>query len=303
MNKIISEEIIEYVNQKLSVSDLNFSAFMKEIKQIYSAGDVACIYNYILLNKTDVKLLDKVIREINSSKYITNFDCLLEFIKTVDDTDLKVLSIKTISTYKNTKAVPVLLDCLRNPDSNYKVRFVAADALGKIGDKNAFDALGYIVTNEEEKSAYVKESAVVALGNLGDNRAIDVFSSIMSSKQMFLDKFSYLKERIIEALSKLDVSKDIRALEIIKRSLLETSSRVRISAIEALMNMESSESYDLIYDRLKYDDDFEVRKNALVALYNISDRRILDEVINGDFDNELKMQAQDIINEYEDNDD
>ena len=169
--------------------------------------------------------------------------------------------------------------------------------MGKIGDKNAFDALGYIVSNEEEKSAYVKESAVVALGNLGDNRAIDVFSSILSSKQMFLDKFSYLKERIVEAISKLDVASDSRALDILKKSLLESSNRVRISAIEAVMNIESSESYSLIYDRLKYDDDFEVQKNALIALYNLSDRKILDEVINGDFSFQLKATAQELIDE------
>ena len=121
----------------------------------------------------------------------------------------------------------------------------------------------------------------------------------MSSKQMFLDKFSYLKERIVEAISKLDVSRDKKAIEILKKSLLESSPRIRISAIEALMNAECCESWDLIYDRLKYDDDFEVQKNALIALYNLSDRKILDEVNQGDFSFELKMVAQELIDEYE----
>ena len=52
--------------------------------------------------------------------------------------------------------------------------------------KNAFEALKNVACDEDEKSAYVKESAVVALGNLGDNRAIDVFSSILSSKQILI---------------------------------------------------------------------------------------------------------------------
>ena len=67
------------------------------------------------------------------------------------------------------------------------------------------------------------------------------------------------------------------------------------------MNSETEDSYELIYDRLKYDDDIEVQKNALVALYNLSDRKILDEIINEDFSRELQAYAIEILNEYEEN--
>ena len=149
----------------------------------------------------------------------------------------------------------------------------------------------------------MKESAVTALGMLGDNRALDVFSSIINTKEMFLSKFSYLKERIIEAMTKLDVSKNKKAFDILKESLMDSSKQVRINSIEAIMNSNMPESYELIYDRLKYDDDFEVQQNALVALYNISDRRILDKVIKGEFSDELKIYAKELIDEYEENDD
>ena len=111
--------------------------------------------------------------------------------------------------------------CLNDKNSNYRIRLCAAEALGKIGDKNAFEIVGNVAIDEDEKSTYVKESAVVALGELGDNRAIDVFSSILSSKQIFLDKFTYLKERIVEAILKLDVSKNSKAYDILKKSLLD----------------------------------------------------------------------------------
>lgn len=299
MNNILSEEIIQTIENKLKNDSINLSAFFSELKKIYKSGDVAKIYNYILTNKTDPKILSLTIREIKINKYITNFDTLYDFISKTDDVDLKTLAIKTISVFKNKKALPLLLDCLRNKNSNYKVRFAAADSLGKIGDKTAFETLRTVAVDEEEKSAYVKESAVVALGNLGDNRALDVFSSIISSKQIFLDKFSYLKERVVEAISKLDVSKDTKAIEILKKTILDSSPRLRISAIETLMNIEANQSYELIYDRLLYDDDTEVKKNALVALYNLSDRKILDEVINGNFPQELKEFSLDLIKEYE----
>lgn len=300
MDKAFLDKIINYADEKLSSKNVDYVSFFKEIKLKYSLGAVSHIYNYILQNKTDEKLLSQTIREINKNKYITNFEPLLDFIKNTDNINLKVLAIKTISVFKNTKAVPILLGCLKQDNLNYKIKLAAADALGKIGDKNAFDALRIIATNEDEKSTYVKESAVVALGNLGDDRAIDVFSSILSGKEMFLNKFSYLKERIIEAIPKLNLSKSDKAIEIIKNALLEPSSTIRINAIEALMNINSSQSYDLIYDRLKYDDDIEVKKNALIALYNISDKSILLEVIKNDFEDELKFFAQDLLNEYED---
>ena len=90
-----------------------------------------------------------------------------------------------------------------------------------------------------------------------------IISRILLSKQIFLDKFTYLKERVVEAISKLDFSKDGRAFEILKKSILDSSAQVRINTIEALMNIENRESYELIYDRLLNDKEFEVKKNAL----------------------------------------
>ncbi len=303
MDKILSKSTISYFNDCLAKNKNNYANLFKTLKKKYKKLDLALIYNYILQTSDDNKLLNQTIREINVSKYIDNFSALLDFIVVSNDVNLRVLAIKTVALYKNTKALPILLDCLNNKNSNYKLRLASAEALGKIGDKKAFEALGYVAKDEQEKSAYVKESAVMALGMLGDNRAIDVFNSIMQSKNMFLDKFLYLKERIIESLAKFDVSKEKKAYEILKNSLTDDNIKIRISAIEALMNSEIDEAWDLIYERLKNDVDIEVQKNALVALYNISDRNILDEVANatgGEFNNELKNYALRLIKEYED---
>ena len=158
MDKILTEETIEYLEKFLQVTKNDYAKLFCELNRSFKGMEVAYIYNYILLNKQDVNLLNQTIKEINSKKYIQNFDELLKFILIVQDVNLKALAIKTIATYKNTKAVPVLLQCLKDANSNYKVRFAAADALGKIGDKNAFEALGTIAADEDEKSAYVKAS-------------------------------------------------------------------------------------------------------------------------------------------------
>lgn len=298
------ENIISYLNDKLKHKN-DYVSFLKELKKECDLETLNTIYGYILENSPDNKLIDCIIRDINSTKNKNCLPFLIDFIlrqnNNNDFLNLKVLAIKTISNFKDTSSVTALMYCLNDKNSNYKLRLASAEALGKIGDKNAFDTLGNIACDEKEKSTYVKESAVIALGMLGDKRALKVFNSIINTKQMFLSKFSYLKERIIEAMSKLDIEKDALALDILKKSLLDPSERVRIGAIETLMNSNIDKSYDLIYERLKFDDSIEVKKNALVALYNISDRRILNEIINNDYENELKNYAKEIIKEYEEN--
>ena len=54
-----------------------------------------------------------------------------------------------------------------------------------------------------KKSVYLRESAVSALGLLGDTRALDPIINILETKQGIMDKFSFLKERAIEAIIKM----------------------------------------------------------------------------------------------------
>ncbi len=296
-----SKDIIKHIEEKLAHNS-NYADTFKELKNNFKKEDIINCFDFYLRNCSDIKLLDELLRFLNKEKHKEILPSLIDFIVRPKDgkfLNLKVLAIKTISNYKDTQAVPSLLFCLNDKNSNYKIKLAAAEALGKIGDKNAFEALKSIAVDEKEKSTYVKESAVLALGMLGDNRAVDVFSSIINTKQMFLDKFTYLKEKIVEAMNKLEISKNQKALDILKNSLLDSSKDLRIATIETLMNSNIEGSYNLIYERLKFDDNIEVKKNALVALYNLTDERILHEVIEGEFEAELKEYAKEIIKEYE----
>ena len=155
-----------------------------------------------------------------------------------------------------------------------------------------------VVQDEDEKSVYVKESATFALGLLGDTSAIDPLVAIMESKQGLWDKFSFLKEKIIEALGKLNINSN-KVLRVLKSSMLDPSPMVRINTIEALMNSEYDEAEELIRTALK-DEDKEVQRNALVAMYNLIGRDILDEVISlPGYSKFLKEEAQNMIDEYE----
>lgn len=306
MEELSYQNLTLYLEDKMQSANLDFDILFGEIKTKYSFEAVSFCVDYILKTNKNPKILDSLIRYTIKNINKNNLSSLIDFIiKPISDSNfinLKVLIIKSLPKYKDTSVVQALLFCLNDKNSNYKIKLASADALGKIGDKNAFDSLGKILTDKKEESAYVKESAVTALGMLGDDRAIEVFSSIMDTKQIFKEKFSFLKEKIMEAIGKFDISKNKKALELIKKSLYDPNSNVRISAVETLMESEIEDSFDLIFEVLKFDSDIEVRKNALVALFNIScDIKILEDVIRGQYPQELKDFAIETIKEIEAN--
>lgn len=269
-------------------------------------AEISAFCEFILSNIHDADILSCVIKLSDSYKSKEILSKLLDILllKNIDteDTDslinVRVLCAKAIANYKDTSTVGTFLYCLNNKGENYKIRLACADALGRIGDRFAVEPLIDVVKDEDEKSVYVKESATFALGLLGDVSAIDPLVAFMEAKQGLLGKFSFLKERIVEALGKLNINNK-KVFKVLKNALMDSSPMVRINAIEALMNSEYEEASDLIRTALK-DEDEEVRKNALIALYNIMGRDILDEVISlPGYDEFLKSEAKSILEEYE----
>lgn len=281
------------------------------LEEFYDSTDLVNIYNFILQNVQEPDILVQVIKYTDAHRAVSTLNILLEMLvlspKVTDEEDdvlinVRAMCARAISNYKDTSTVTTLLSCMNNKKEHYKVRLACADALGRIGDKYAVKPLIDLVEDEDEKSVYLKESATFALGILGDTSAIDPLVAILESKQGFLDKFSFLKEKVVEALGKLNFhnKKVMRAL---KNSLMDSSPMVRINAIEAIMNSDDEDAVELLKPCLNDDDD-EVKKNALIAIYNLIGRDILDEVIDLPIYTEyLKNEAKELIIEYEEGED
>lgn len=303
-NKELPGEVIFKIEDEIKKSQGSFDSLFSELKVQYNASELSQIYSSLLKGIKAPNFLSKLIREIDKLKHPLNLDDLIDFILDCDLKDfednseyvnLKVLCVKAISNYKNIKAVTPLLYCLNNKHENYKFRLAAAEALGKIGDKNAVESLIDVVSDENEKSVYVRESAALALGMIGDARALDAFVGILEAKKSFLDKFTFLKERVIEALSKIDFSNNKRAIAALKDALSDESVQVRINAIESIMNSGVEESYDLIWKML-CDNEREVRKNAVIALYNIEGKDALIRILSDEtLSVDCKEEAQNVI--------
>ena len=303
-----AREIVFHIEDEIKKSHGDFEPLFCELKAQYDKDELSEIYSKLLGENKSPNFLRILIQEIDRLKHPKNLDDLIDFIldcdlKDFSDTgeyiNLKVLCIKAISNYKDIKAVTPLLYCLNNKNENYKFRLAAAEALGKIGDKNAVESFIDVVSDENEKSVYVRESAALALGMIGDSRALDAFVGILEAKKTFLDKFTFLKERVIEALNKIDFSSNKRAVAALKEALNDESPQVRINAIESLMNSNVDEAFDLIWKML-YDADDEVRKNAVIALYNLEGKDALIRIISDEtLDVSCKEEAQDVLLEVD----
>lgn len=304
---------LEFILQSCGIgSDIDEVVLIENLINLsdnYTDEELVQIYNYLLGKLYNPKVLMQLIRLSDKYRDPSSLSPLLNLLlmrinleNTPYDFDdlinVRVMCAKAIANLKDTSVVGSLLYCLNNKHENYKVRLACADALGKIGDKYATAPLIDLIKDEDEKSVYLKESAVSALGILGDDMAIDPLVGILEAKQGFLDKFSFLKERVIEALSKLNTNND-KVLKAFRKSLMDVSPMIRINAIEAIMNSGEENAAEIIKPCLNDEND-EVKKNALVALYNLVGRDILDEVISiPSYPEFLKNEAKTLISEYE----
>lgn len=304
---------LEFILQSCGIgTDIDEEVLIENLINLsdnYTDDELVQIYNHFMGTLYNPKVLMQLIRLSDKYRDKSSLEPLLNILlkrvnleNTPFDFDdlinVRVMCAKAIANIKDTSVVGSLLYCLNNKDENYKVRLACADALGKIGDKYATAPLIDLIQDEDEKSVYLKESAVSALGVLGDDMAIDPLVSILEAKQGLMNKFSFLKERIIEALGKLNTD-NRKVMKAFKNSLYDVSPMVRINAIEAIMNSEDDEAADLIRPCL-HDDDDEVKKNALIALYNLMGREILDEVISmPSYCEFLRKEAKELIEEYE----
>ncbi len=286
-------------------------ANIQKLDESYEPANLVKIYSYFLSISKNPAILMCVIQCSDRIRDKALLGQLLDLLlmKNIDGDkeafiNVRVMCAKAIANLKDTSAVTPLLYCLNNRDENYKIRLACADALGRIGDRYAVAPLIEVVKDENEKSVYLRESAASALGMLGDIRAVDPLVSILETQKGIWNKFTFLKERVIEALGKLRCDHDERVFNALKNSLLDESPQIRINAIEAIMDSDNPRAVEVIKDCLVEDKDEEVKKNALIALYNLIGREILDEVANSaDYSDSLKMEAVSMISEYEEDTD
>ncbi|MFH0702780.1 MAG: HEAT repeat domain-containing protein [bacterium] len=273
--------------KKQAIEILNFFATQESNPQSL-LHIVKIIGRYNSKNSAGI-LIDLLLWE---EKYKGKFGCPEEYLQ------VRCMVTKILGNLQSQDALIPLLHILNNKNENYTLRLGAVEALGKIGDKCVVVPLIDIVSNDEEKSIYLRESAAKVLGILGDMRAIDPFINILETKKGIIDKFTFLKERVIEAIAKLSI-KDERIIKALGNALLDESAYIRLNAIEALAEINDKRILDLIESMIN-DEEEDVGRSVINALYNITNKKyIIDLLEKYDLRGWCKDEIETILTEEE----
>lgn len=101
----------------------------------------------------------------------------------------KYIIIKLLQLIKDPRAVDPLIKILNTKHTGYfiyELTSLAAEALGKIGNEGAVEALMLILEKNPgyDNGEYLRSSAVQALGKIGDRRAIDALLSVRNIRNL-----------------------------------------------------------------------------------------------------------------------
>ena len=284
-----------------------------ELENSMSEKDFISVLNYFFEISNNYDVISHILKKFNKYKPAKSVSVLADALvlkekyksKIKDSeiqTQIRIAVSKVLANIKNNAAVNPLLYCLNNKGENYKLRLSCAEALGKIGDKYAVLPLTDVLKDENEHSVYLKESAAHALGLIGDLNAVEPLVNILETQKGILDKFTFLKERAIEALSKINFKSD-RVFNALKNSLKDESEQVRINAVEALATLDDNRVPEVLYPCLS-DKSEEVVRNVIIALYNTAGDNILYDILNDYSLPEHTMKiVREVIKEIEEEDD
>ena len=259
---------------------------LKKLEKIDSEK-LCLILNYFLTLEKDKEVLTYIVKVLAKCQNELTIEILSDtLISSLNDNSDECIKLKceianTMGRSKNSDCVMPLLYVMNNKDENYKLRLACADALGRIGSSYAVTPLIDLVKDDDEKSMYLRESAAKALGMLGDMRAVEPLANILESKNGLLDRFTFLKERIVETLGRLGQYGDEKSIHALKHALEDEAACVRIGAIEALSEIDDDRVIPLI-EKMLDDEDDEVTKAAVYALYDIFGKEYINHLLSSE---------------------
>lgn len=276
---------------------------LKGIKK-FDKPEIISLLNYFASIEKNPKTLYYIVKEIAKHRDKSSIRILTELLTTYKENNEQYLKVRcmaanALGSIKDESTIVPLMYVMNDKEENYKIRLCAAEALGKLGTGQAVMPLIKILSDDEEKSIYLKESATKALGMIGDERAVEPLINILEIQKDIKDKFSFLREKAVEALGKLNFNKDKR-LEALKKVIYDKSPHVRASAIEAISEIEHNEILDII-EPMIYDDNECVAKTAVCALYNIKgEEYILKLLTKKDLPTHCRTEIEEILEDRED---
>ncbi len=196
-------------------------------------------------------------------------DLLIPLVRTLEKKfeaeSVRYLAAQALGEMGDERAIAPLLEALQ--DESVPVRYAAAESLGHYHDSQAVRALLDALNDGNE---FVRSAVAHALGQTGNDEAIDALLATLE------DGSEVVRYTASEALGRLP---DKTVVDKLARRLESASSSLKQSLIEALgSRLEDPRAFQLVRDALR-DPDPDVRFRASIALMNQESLTALDDLI------------------------
>jgi HEAT repeat protein len=196
---------------------------------------------------------------------------LLTIAEAEEDAFIKTRVLQTLVELDKEAALPLLRSCLR-PSEEETVRLEAIQSLGKLGDKDALQALLPLVNDSNARVSAAALEVVPRLASSDDARVIEAVISATKSPH------EEVRRRALITLPSLDVDKDELA-EVVLRGLTDKSVAVRTTAASQLSLVEPEERAIPLLIRSLEGDSTSVRFAAARALGQLDPETVPAELL------------------------
>lgn len=223
------------------------------------------------LAKMDEKLCLELIVSLKSSKKSLEHQHILErILKNAENKRMKAAIVRIMGLARNEKVVPILTDCLKDPDK--RVRANTVEALADIGGEFVIELLRPMLNDYDNR---VKANAAKGLWKLGGVRSLQILREMMENQ----DK--WMRASAIYAMGEIGV---MQVVELLLVGLSDPDSDVVINTARALVKTGDPMAVHAVIDLARNRSvDWLVRKNAIIALARTDKpeaMRFLKEIVN-----------------------
>jgi len=201
---------------------------------------------------------------------------------------LRAMAAEALGHMGDPRALEPLVKALRDEESDVAER--AAEALGRLGDPRAFEPLHQGL---RDARYLVRMYAASALGKLGDRRALEALRAVLGEDEEWA-----VRRDAACALGQLG---DARAFDAVLNALGDKHAQVRAKAATALGQLHDPRAVEPLIEVLR-DAKSDVRMAAAAALGQLRDARAVDAVVKalGDPEERVRKAATEALRELGD---
>ncbi len=203
----------------------------------------------------------------------------------LDDTKIEVrqAAARALGNTKHPKAIPFLMEALRDPFWWYEREQAASDLLSAIENMGAA-AVDPLIEALQDKEGAVRKFAVILLGNLKDARAMEPLAMAQ------YDLYHEVGKTAAAALAELGAP----AVPLLTEALSHPEMWIRIHAVHALGRMDDPQFLPILLEMLN-DPEREVKKHVIESLGGRKEAAVLsalENIVNNRADRELGAIAK-----------